>query len=536
MTVYSDMLERVELVCTLPVVFANLDQFAEFSDPPLDALIQRHLTLQIQYRQAHREFLASQRRLRGFAVGVEGQNPFFAMREHYSEVAVREARRRKRRWLLKTGQKQRYAEECGGSGADDDASEDDDDGGEQDPVLWGEDSRDQACSEDVAVTDNSESSFTYQSTSDEGGIDDNKTPSSDAGPVRNIKKRPPRIHGNVAADKYGRIEPSTLDKLMSADAKARESMDVSETPVTSKTNVTSSGENFFEDSDVTQYLESLYRHLAKVAKNMANSCKDLVRAFFRRPEFVEEIRRRKKVLSPELDEFVKELYELKQILKTRLLTTPQEEKDMKKYLKEMAEKTVQNQNQIHKLEKELAAVSAEKDEQVRQKSQMIRKLQADIAEIDKNAVENMRRVKAEADNVIATEMKNSESKTQAVFTELTLAKQQLAEEITAHREQEGEMRRRKFKAETEVENWIQKYDQEMGQLQEELENVETIYKEERKQLLELEERFRTLEVEYTNICKERVIDIKSLEEAKRSLLTKIRAATTIQAYWRSYKV
>jgi uncharacterized protein YdiU (UPF0061 family) len=44
----------------------------------------------------------------------------------------------------------------------------------------------------------------------------------------------------------------------------------------------------------------------------------------------------------------------------------------------------------------------------------------------------------------------------------------------AHQEEEAALRKRKFKIETEVENWIHKYDQEMEEKQNELE--ETIVK------------------------------------------------------------
>ena len=41
---------------------------------------------------------------------------------------------------------------------------------------------------------------------------------------------------------------------------------------------------------------------------------------------------------------------------------------------------------------------------------------------------------------------------------------------------------KKFKIETEVENWINKYDQDMGEKQDEYEQIDEIYTEEKKQL------------------------------------------------------
>ena len=45
-----------------------------------------------------------------------------------------------------------------------------------------------------------------------------------------------------------------------------------------------------------------------------------------------------------------------------------------------------------------------------------------------------------------------------------------------------------------MENWIQRYDGDMGEKQDEYEEIDGVYTEEKKQLNELEERFKTLEV------------------------------------------
>lgn len=42
--------------------------------------------------------------------------------------------------------------------------------------------------------------------------------------------------------------------------------------------------------------------------------------------------------------------------------------------------------------------------------------------------------------------------------------------------------KRKYKIETEVENWISKYDQDMGEKQDEYEQIDEVYTKEKKQL------------------------------------------------------
>ena len=73
-------------------------------------------------------------------------------------------------------------------------------------------------------------------------------------------------------------------------------------------------------------------------------------------------------------------------------------------------------------------------------------------------------------------------------------------------------------------------------VQDEYEDIDAVYTEEKKQLNELEQRFRVLEVEYNRIMDERRRTRETREAAERHLQNLIRAALTIQAFWRSFKV
>lgn len=71
--------------------------------------------------------------------------------------------------------------------------------------------------------------------------------------------------------------------------------------------------------------------------------------------------------------------------------------------------------------------------------------------------------------------------------------------------------------------------------QDELEELSVIYAEEKKQLHDLEERFKVLEEEYDQIMEERRIAQEKREEAERELRNMVKAATLLQAFWRAYK-
>ena len=75
----------------------------------------------------------------------------------------------------------------------------------------------------------------------------------------------------------------------------------------------------------------------------------------------------------------------------------------------------------------------------------------------------------------------------------------------------------------------------MSEKQEEYDAVDAVYMEEKRQLNELEERFRKLEEEYNAIMEERRLEAEKKEAAEREIAAMVRAAITIQSFWRAYK-
>ena len=65
-------------------------------------------------------------------------------------------------------------------------------------------------------------------------------------------------------------------------------------------------------------------------------------------------------------------------------------------------------------------------------------------------------------------------------------------------------------------------------MQDEYEEIDAVYTEEKKQLNELEERFKTLQTEYDQIMEERRVAREKREAAERELQMCVGAATTIQ--------
>ncbi|XP_071945844.1 dynein regulatory complex protein 10-like [Antedon mediterranea] len=270
-------------------------------------------------------------------------------------------------------------------------------------------------------------------------------------------------------------------------------------------------------------------------KHLHFSCKNILRLFSMNPAAVKSIRSEGQFRDEMSDTMITHLVELKGFILEKLLTTPLEDKEKKEYVTEITVRERKNAEVIKKLEEHLNKAVDEKDSEITKRNDEIRKLKSDLHQIEKFSEEHIRRTKLEAEKQQQADLKNSEGKQTKLTGELQGLKTQLTNLTAEHRKSELALRKRKYKIETEVENWIQKYDQDMGERQDEYEDVDAVYTEEKSQLNELEERFKTLEAEYNTIVEERRISKEKKEREERELSLMIKAATVVQAFWRSYK-
>lgn len=289
-------------------------------------------------------------------------------------------------------------------------------------------------------------------------------------------------------------------------------------------------------SNLDPRIEEVMRNLGLIAQQVSHSCKNILRLFALNPAAIKIVTSDANVRDEGGQNIVHSMNELRDILMHKLLTTPQEETERMAYLDDISKRERHNAAIIEKQEHELKEALEDKEEEIRKKNDIIKRLQTDLHQIEKFSDENIRRTRAEAEKQEIADSKNSDQKIQKLQTEINQLQTQLNNAVTENREKEADLRAKKYKVENEVDNWIQKYDQDMGERQDEYEEIDLVYTEEKKQLFELEERFATLEKEYVAIMEERRIARDKRERAQRELALLVKSATTIQAFWRSYKV
>jgi hypothetical protein len=89
--------------------------------------------------------------------------------------------------------------------------------------------------------------------------------------------------------------------------------------------------------------------------------------------------------------------------------------------------------------------------------------------------------------------------------ELNGTRKQWLEMRQKNRDDEAAMRKKRSKIENELEAWITKYDTEMEEKQNEIDDLTVLYTEEKANLNELEARYSALSAEWAEIEKERAI-------------------------------
>ncbi|KAA0716651.1 IQ domain-containing protein D [Triplophysa tibetana] len=230
------------------------------------------------------------------------------------------------------------------------------------------------------------------------------------------------------------------------------------------------------------------------------------------------------------------LCELKEVVLERLLTTSAEEQERSQVMQEVSLHHHVILELIDSLDKEVSMAIKDRDTEISMLTCTINQLKSSLDKTEKGLEEFVVRTQQEAEKQNKSDKKTSEGKRAHVQQEVDQMRAQLNAVIAQYMERERELRKKKYKEESEIETLIQKYDSEMGEKQAELDEVTQRYEEEKAELGELEEHAAVLELEYTQIMEERQQAQKKREQQERERELHSQAAVVIQAAWRGFCV
>jgi len=273
----------------------------------------------------------------------------------------------------------------------------------------------------------------------------------------------------------------------------------------------------------------------KYSNQLSDIIKSSLRLFRSNPSALNTIRTERNERSSECTTMIEYMNYLNEEMFGRLVTTPEEEKDQQRTTIQVMAREKKALSLIRKLDEELAVTTKEKEDMIQEKNDVIRSLKSGIQTLEQGSDLMNRKLLADAQKIESVELKNSHSRTATLQQDLIQMKQNYQNTINKHKESEFALRKRKYKIETEAENWIQNYDNDMTERQDEIDELSTIYKDEKSQLEELETRFSILAKEYNEIQEQKRIALEKREKAERELRMMVKAATILQSFWRAYK-
>ncbi|NWV00814.1 DRC10 protein, partial [Upupa epops] len=284
----------------------------------------------------------------------------------------------------------------------------------------------------------------------------------------------------------------------------------------------------------TERADKQWGYLCLLEQRLKSSVLNVLRLFLAKPSLCQALKYEARTRGSPAEEFIKAFGEFRNFMLERLLTSTMEEKEKIQLMYNVFLQIQENTKAIATLDTELAAVIQTWKEEIQKKDNVIKALETSMQDMSEDCKASIQRIKEEGENRCKELLRASQASLVGCSGQLQQDLQQLEAQLSAlvleHRESELALRKRKCRLETEIVNWIQKYDTDMAEKQAEYEEVCIAYTEEKAQLSLLTEKHAVLLQEYSQI------EEKHRIQALKKLATMTRAAILIQAFWRGYLV
>lgn len=277
-------------------------------------------------------------------------------------------------------------------------------------------------------------------------------------------------------------------------------------------------------------------NLLPLMQQIRESTKNSLRLLLNNPQAASLLQMQTQGRSAEAQRFIDSLMELRGFLFEKLLTSPMEARDRAQFMQDISKRIRRNQEVTDALESELAVNIRNRDIEVEKENFVIQELKNHLHQLLKFSEKSLLHTKREAERQQKADFRASQARVAKMQQEVQLLRSQFHSLVMENWEAEQALRKKKYKVETEIENWIQKYDTDMGEKQDEYEELDVIHEEEKAQLEELKQRRDMLAEEFAQIWAEQEINSKKRMEAEQEMVRMVRAATLIQSVWKGYLV
>ncbi|XP_064156343.1 dynein regulatory complex protein 10-like [Anguilla rostrata] len=210
------------------------------------------------------------------------------------------------------------------------------------------------------------------------------------------------------------------------------------------------------------------------------------------------------------------LKELQGLLMEKMLMGPTEVRERSRYLKELSVRHRKNTELVSKLEQEVEEATEEKNADIAKRDKLIRRLKVSMHLTKKASDEVLDGMEHEVEEHKRVDRTASEARRAEKQQEADKLQAQLKSLAIENRDSETALRKKKARVETEIENWIQKYDVDMAEKQAELEELSRLHEREQEEVPKLEELCNRMEEERSRTKEQRrqSLERKQEEEAE----------------------
>uniref|UniRef100_A0A8C3JQP5 Dynein regulatory complex protein 10 n=1 Tax=Calidris pygmaea TaxID=425635 RepID=A0A8C3JQP5_9CHAR len=276
--------------------------------------------------------------------------------------------------------------------------------------------------------------------------------------------------------------------------------------------------------------------LCLLKQRLKCSVRDVLRLLLANPSLCRALKYEALVRESPAEAFIKAFKEFRNFMLERLLTSPTEEEEKIRFLEDISLQIHKNTEAITALQAELAAAIWTREEEIHRKDNVIEDLKSSMQDLTTDCKVTIQNIKEEGEKQREEQLEASQERCARLQQDVQQLEAQLNALVLEHRASELALQKRKCRMETEIVNWIQKYDAHMEEKQAEYEDIHAAYTEEKNQLSLLMEKRAVLLQEYSQIEEERRKQEEKKEQELKELNTLSLAATRIQAFWKGYLV
>ena len=192
------------------------------------------------------------------------------------------------------------------------------------------------------------------------------------------------------------------------------------------------------------------------------------------------------------------LADLKKIVRVKLCTTVEQEETKNENIAALTMKAKDAQKDVEELEIQLRIERNRKEKNLSRFNDIITKLNAELADLKDKTEAGRKKLQKETDDSRNTNQQMHESHVKEYEERLEKLREAVANQQKEHSSAEDQARKTKLKLETEVVNWVKKYDTDMNEKQELIDTLNKQYDAEKAELRKLSEFFAKIDRDKAN--------------------------------------